>query len=230
MLARVYAYNFHFVLNNKVATDGRIPPSGFSYDEAKLRNALPAPETQYGNPGPGGRHNHWDEISLSPPDGAASAEIRLLFQPTSWEYVQFLYLANDGLDPNLGGAGQDYLDAWLATGMAEPLVMATATWAAPGSFNEPPTASFAATCTALECSFDGSASADTDGTIVSYAWNFGDGTTAAGVTATHTYAAEGTYSVTLTVTDDGGLTGVATNAVTVTAPGVPGPGPGGPRR
>jgi PKD repeat protein len=211
----VYEYSFHFVLNNKVATDGRIPPYGFSYDEAKKRNALPEPETQYGNPGPGGTYEHWDEIALNPPEGAASANIRLLFQPTSWEYVQFLYLANDGTDPEVGMAGQDYLDAWLNTGMAEPHLMATATWEATGPINAPPTASFSAACTELACNFDAGASADTDGTIVSYDWTLGDGATATGVTASHSYAAAGTYTVTLAVTDDGGLTDTATQDVTV---------------
>jgi hypothetical protein len=46
--------SFHFVLNNKVVKDNRIPPWGMSYDEARQRNILPVPETQIGDPGPGG--------------------------------------------------------------------------------------------------------------------------------------------------------------------------------
>src|SRR5262250_1346777 len=46
-------------------------------------------------------------------------------------------------------------------------------------------------------------SSDPDGTIASYAWTFGDGASGAGVTASHTYAAGGTYPVSLTVTDNG---------------------------
>ena len=42
---------FHFVLNNKVVKDNRIPPYGMAYNAARTRNALPVPETQYGNPG-----------------------------------------------------------------------------------------------------------------------------------------------------------------------------------
>ncbi len=52
-------------------------------------------------------------------------------------------------------------------------------------------------------SFSGADSTDPDGRIVSYAWDFGDGTTGSGVNVTHSYKAAGTYKVTLTVTDDG---------------------------
>ncbi|RMG92259.1 MAG: PKD domain-containing protein, partial [Candidatus Dadabacteria bacterium] len=62
--------------------------------------------------------------------------------------------------------------------------------------NAPPTASFAANPSSgvapLVVAFDGSASFDPDGTIVSFAWDFGDGATETGETAEHTYGAAGT--------------------------------------
>jgi hypothetical protein len=119
---------FHFVLNDTVAKDNRIPPYGFAYDEARARNSLPVPADQYGGPGPGGTYRYWDEVNLAPPAGAASATISLLYQPTSWEYIQFLYLANNKGDAFLADEGVNLLDAWIATGMAEPYVMASATW------------------------------------------------------------------------------------------------------
>ncbi len=64
-------------------------------------------------------------------------------------------------------------------------------------------------------SFDGSMSFDADGSIATYDWNFGDGSMASGAMATHTYNVEATFRVTLTVTDDMGLTGTDTATITV---------------
>jgi len=119
---------FHFVLNNQVVTDNRIPPYGMSYDLARERNALPVPADQYGNPGEGGIYRYWDEFTLDPPAGAVFATVDLLYQPTSWEYIQFLYLANQGLNPFLAAEGATLLAAWMNTGMAEPYAMASTTW------------------------------------------------------------------------------------------------------
>jgi PKD repeat protein len=84
--------------------------------------------------------------------------------------------------------------------------------------NISPTASFSSSAYYLTGSFDGTGSTDDDGTIASYAWNFGDSTTGTGPTPQHLYATAGTYTVTLTVTDDRGGTGTVTGSVTVTAP------------
>jgi PKD repeat protein len=62
----------------------------------------------------------------------------------------------------------------------------------------PPVANFSFTCTGLTCSFNGSSST---GTGLTYAWSFGDSTSGTGSTASHTYAASGVYTATLTVTD-----------------------------
>jgi PKD repeat protein len=80
--------------------------------------------------------------------------------------------------------------------------------------NAAPVAAATSACTALSCTFDAAGSVDPDGSVVSYDWAFGDGTTASGETVAHTFAA-GTYPVTLTVTDDQGSTGTSTSQVTV---------------
>jgi len=77
--------------------------------------------------------------------------------------------------------------------------------------NSPPVAAFtdsatSAVYTAETITFNGADSYDTDGRIVSYSWDFGDGSTATGATASHAYAQAGSYAVSLTVTDDDGAT------------------------
>ncbi len=66
--------------------------------------------------------------------------------------------------------------------------------------------------------FDGSGSSDPDGAITAYAWDFGDGTSASGPAVQHSYAAPGTYTVVLTVTDEGGLSGQASWSVVIEQP------------
>lgn len=84
--------------------------------------------------------------------------------------------------------------------------------------NSPPTAAFTASCAQLTCSVDGTASSDPDGTIASWAWDFGDGATGSGATAQHAYVLAGTYTVRLTVTDGAGAIASVTHSVTATPP------------
>jgi len=51
-----------------------------------------------------------------------------MYQSTSWEYIQFLYLANKRSNPTLAQEGVNLMDAWLNTGMAEPYPMGTVNW------------------------------------------------------------------------------------------------------
>lgn len=90
--------------------------------------------------------------------------------------------------------------------------------------NQPPVASFTSSVNALTATVNGSGSSDPDGAVAQYAWNFGDGATAAGPTASRSYAVAGTYPITLTVTDDDGATATTTRNVTV-ATGQPPPPP-----
>ncbi len=88
-------------------------------------------------------------------------------------------------------------------GMKPPVAIATA---------DPSVSGYAP----LTLNLYGNESYDTDGNIVSYEWNFGDGSSfSANATPTHTYYAPGNYIATLTVTDDGGLTNSTTVVITV---------------
>jgi PKD repeat protein len=86
-----------------------------------------------------------------------------------------------------------------------------------------PTASFTANTTSAPAGsgvvFDGSGSSEPGGSIASYAWSFGDGSSGTGVTTNHAYATAGTYTVTLTVTDPAAQT--ATTSQQVKISGVP---------
>lgn len=85
--------------------------------------------------------------------------------------------------------------------------------------NNPPTAEInVANTTVMEMdtvNFDGSGSTDTDGAIVEYTWNFGDGVKDSGMYSTHFYTSVGTYTVTLTVVDNKGASDVDSVTMTV---------------
>ncbi|MBC9227703.1 PKD domain-containing protein [Aeromicrobium sp. zg-636] len=84
--------------------------------------------------------------------------------------------------------------------------------------NVAPVAGFAVAKDGLSVSVDGSDSSDADGSVESYAWDFGDGASGSGRTASHTYGAAGTYEIRLTVRDDDGATGSVTKSVSVVVP------------
>lgn len=85
--------------------------------------------------------------------------------------------------------------------------------------NVPPSADIDANPTSgeapLEVSFDASGSSDPDGKIESYYWDLGDGSTSGQESGTYTYSDQGEYTVTLTVTDDGGATDTASVTISV---------------
>ncbi|MFC0036739.1 PKD domain-containing protein [Actinomadura rayongensis] len=142
---------------------------------------------------------------------------------TNWSQVGGMFVDGDYLYYVNNNDGKLYRVGFSAAGVptGTATVVATGDWRGRSVFlysgvpNEKPTASFTTDCGALACAFDGSGSGDPDGTIASYAWDFGDGQTGTGATANHTYAAAGTYTVKLTVTDDDGATAEKSDTVTV---------------
>lgn len=103
-------------------------------------------------------------------------------------------------------------------------VTATETKTVTATANAAPTAAITLTPSGLSVTASAAGSGDSDGTISSYKWTMGDGTTLTGASVNHTYAAGATYTVSLTVTDNDGATGSSTKDVTVTAPVDPDPG------
>ncbi|QWP77944.1 collagenase [Lysobacter sp. K5869] len=114
----------------------------------------------------------------------------------------------------IGQSNDAAFKAWL------PCVADPAGSGCGGTPNQPPAANFSATASGLSVSFTDTSS-DSDGRIVSRSWNFGDGTASTAANPSKTYAAAGSYTVTLTVTDDRGATATATRAVSVSDPGLP---------
>ena len=108
------------------------------------------------------------------------------------------------------------LDKW---GRASAPVTLTVTTLPEPAGNNPPTVTFAQPiCTARSCAVSGAGTVDPEG-IRSYSWNWGDGTavtTGTSSSSTHLYAAAGTYTIALTVTDNWGRATTVTRVVTVT--------------
>jgi len=92
-------------------------------------------------------------------------------------------------------------------------------WTPPEAVPQPPIAVFFHYPTTPEpnegVSFDASHSYDIDNSIISYSWNFGDGTTGSGINPTHTFAVAGVYTVTLTVQDESSYSSTMTSQISV---------------
>ncbi len=130
------------------------------------------------------------------------------------------YLAIDGVgtgDPVTDGySDYDSLGQYQITGTV------------PARVTQSPVASASASPTSgtapLAVSFSSAGSSDPDGTIVSYQWNFADGSISSSANPAHTYSVGGTYTATLVVTDDDGLSSSKTVTVTVVNPPPTAPG------
>ncbi|WP_030165423.1 PKD domain-containing protein [Spirillospora albida] len=140
----------------------------------------------------------------------------------SWSQVGGMFVDGDELYYVNNSDGRLYRVAFSASGVPSgtPTLVASGDWRGRAVFlyadvpNKQPAAAFTSQCEDLSCTFNAEGSTDPDGTIASYAWDFGDGRNGTGVAPEHAYTAAGTYTVKLTVTDDRG--GTATRSQTVT--------------
>ncbi len=153
------------------------------------------------------------------PSGRHSRYVGTITKNGAWERIIFDYL-----DAPDGSTADNSVDTIILLFASNSFTGDTYYWDNFDSYttdtgsgsNTAPTASYSYIATNLAVDFDGSGSSDSDGTITNYSWDFGDGNTASGQVASHTFAAAGDYSVSLTVTDDGGLTDTSTQTVSVT--------------
>ncbi|MFN0135042.1 MAG: multiheme c-type cytochrome [Phycisphaerae bacterium] len=106
--------SFHFVLNNSWVSDNRIPPRGFT--NAAFASIQAAPVNYAYADG-----QFWDDTMYRLPVGAARAEVKVYFQTTSKEYIEFLRDNN-----YTNNAGQTAYDMWLLHGKSAPALMDSA--------------------------------------------------------------------------------------------------------
>ena len=102
---------FHFALNNTWIKDNRIPPMGFT--NAGFASVQAAPVGSVYADG-----QHWDDTAYAIPAGAARAEVRVFYQTSSREYIEFLRDTN-----TTNNTGQVAYDQWVATGKSAPVEM-----------------------------------------------------------------------------------------------------------
>ncbi len=128
-------------------------------------------------------------------------------------YNPNIHTANDTL-ANMGNSAQNSAK-FAQLGLA---FLGEAAKTTGSSGNPPPVANFTSSVSGLTASFTDTSS-DSNGTIVARNWNFGDGSTSTATNPSRTYTSVGTYTVTLTVADNGGATNTATRTITVGSSG-----------
>jgi PKD repeat protein len=156
-----------------------------------------------------------DDLTVSFTDGSSDADGTV----TSWSWS-----FGDGItstDQNAEhtyGVGGDYQVTLTVTDDEDATSSATETVTVPPPANQTPVADFSFHRSGLSVTFHDE-STDSDGTLVEWQWDFGDGHSSTAQNPVHTYAEEGSYSVTLSVWDDEGATDSETGTVTVPPPG-----------
>ncbi|MCP3906310.1 MAG: hypothetical protein GY715_22025 [Planctomycetes bacterium] len=104
---------FHFVLNNAVAKDNRIPPRGFIYDAYEAFGGAPVGATYADG-------EYWDITQYAIPPGTVTAEVTLYYQSTSKEFIEFLR------DENTTNSAGDFMyNLWNNNGKCPPELMRT---------------------------------------------------------------------------------------------------------
>lgn len=216
--------SFHFVLNNKVYSDNRIPPRGFT-NAAFEQIQSPPVAYSYAD------GQYWDDTQYTLSGAAARVMVTLYYQTTSKEYIEFLHSENVTND-----WGTIIHDLWSTTGKSAPVAMATATVdLQPIIDNDPPSAptNLVATATSwdkIDLAWD--AATDNIGVVGYYIYR--DGVQVADVTGTsHTdtrLTPVTTYSYYVQAYDAAGNVSAASNTASATTKSKKGGGGGKPNK
>ncbi len=215
--------SFHFVLNDTIWSDNRIPPRGFTNTAF---NTIQSPPVSYSYPD----GQYWDNTDFTVPAEAALVVATLFYQTTTKEYVEFLRDEN-----RTNNWGNVLYDLWNTTGKAAPVAMATQQYQIQSIVdNEPPTTPANLVATAVSSAqIDLTWTASTDNFSVAGYRVFRDGaqvatTTAISYSDTRLQAAT-TYSYFVKAYDNSGNVSAASNTATATTQQKKGSGGGKPR-
>jgi hypothetical protein len=205
--------SFHFVANNKIFLDNRIPPRGFTNENYEM---IQSPPVGYSYPD----GQYWDDTEYLLPGATARIDVYLYYQTTSREFVEFLR------DENVTDEwGNVIYDLWNNSGKSAPVVIRSASIeVTPMGGNEPPVLdpigpqsttenvnlTFTVTASDAESIPDLTASGLPDGASFT---NHGDGSGT--FDWIPTYIQSGSYDVTFTATDDSAATDQEIVTITV---------------
>jgi hypothetical protein len=204
---------FHFVLNNEIFKDNRIPPRGFTNAAYETIQSPPVGYTYADG-------QYWDETQYTIPLETAELVVTLYYQTLSKEYVEFLRDANVTNE-----WGNTLYTLWSQNGMSEPVVMEQhiETIGGPVDDTEPPTNPTnleATSVTSDQVDLTWTASSDNVG-VIGYNVHRDDGNIFTSTTTTYsdnTVKQRTTYTYYITAFDAAGNISGASNTVTVTVP------------
>jgi serine protease len=193
-----------------------------SFSQRNSQVELAAPGVGVLSTIPGGGYAAWNGTSMATPHVAGVAALIWNYN-RGWTNAD-IRNALQASAKDLGASGRDSSFGFGLVQAADALALLTGdSGPVEPPPNQVPTASFMHQCTDLACTFDGRGSSDADGSIEAYAWSFSDGGSASSSQVSRTFAAAGTYTVTLTVTDNGGLSATTSKDITVKVTAEPPP-------